>query len=171
MSFRSAGPSARAALLPWLVLAPGALSAAPLDLGLLPAVIGASEQESSDRLSGIGLDGYDPVSYLLDGGPRPGLAAYEVVRGGLAWRFASAANRAAFLRDPDSFGPRIGGYDAAAAASGRIAAADPLVFAVRGGRTYLFRNAAGRERFLAEAGAERAAEAGWARLRTGLVRG
>lgn len=171
MSFAFAGRAARAALLAWSVLAPGALAAAPLDLGLLPPVIGASEQEASDRRSGIGLDGYDPVSYLLDGGPRPGSAAYEVVREGLAWRFASAANRAAFLRDPGAFQPRIGGYDAAAAAKGRIASADPLVFAVRDGRTYLFRNAAGRERFLAEAGAERAAEAGWARLRTGLVRG
>lgn len=162
---------ARTALLSWLLFAPGGLAATPLDLKLLPLVIGTSEQETADRLSGVGLDGYDPVSYLLDGGPRPGSQAYEVVRGGLAWRFASAANRAAFLRDPEAFQPRIGGYDAAAAAAGRLAGADPLVFAVRDGLYYLFRNAAGRERFLGDIGAERAAEAGWARLRTGLVRG
>ncbi len=137
----------------------------------LPAIVGATERQASDGRSGLGLSGYDPVSYGIDGEPRPGLARHEAVLGGLAWRFASEANRQAFLRDPDAFLPRTGGYDASQAADGRVAAADPLVFLVRAGRLYLFRSPEGRARFLADPAAPAAAERNWERLRAGLVRG
>lgn len=138
---------------------------------ILPGLVGATELIASDARSGMALSGYDPVSYLLEGAARPGLAAHEAVYGGLAWRFGSAANRAAFLRDPAAFLPAAGGYDAEAASAGRVAAADPLLFAARAGRLYLFRTAEGRRRFLADDGAAAAAEAGWRRISSGLVRG
>src|ERR687897_3752699 len=69
-------------------------------------------------LSGVALDGFDPVSYFLGNGPKPGLPEHELVWGGVAWRFASAANREAFRRDPDAYAPRFGGYDAEAGGAG-----------------------------------------------------
>lgn len=138
---------------------------------LLPPVIGASERQLSDPRSGLALSGYDPLSYLLDGAPRAGLPRYESVHAGLVWRFASAANRAAFGRDPLAFLPRLGGYDAVAAAAGRVVAADPTIHAVRAGRLYLFRTEAERRRFLADEGLASKAEAAWPGLAEGLVSG
>ncbi len=126
---------------------------------------------ASDARSGPGLGGYDPVSYHLDPEPRPGLARPEHVWGGLAFRFASEANRQAFARDPAAFLPRVGGYDSVAAAAGRVSSADPLIYGLRDGRLYMFGTPEGRRRFLADEAAPTAAEAGWARVRTGLVGG
>lgn len=121
-----------------------------------------AEVPSAGRL---GLAGFDPVSYFLPEGPRAGLARYELPGRGRTWRFASAANRAAFARDPDVYAPRLGGYDAAGILDGRLADADPLVFAVIAGRLYLFRDAERRARVVADPALADRAEALWPGLR------
>ena len=83
----------------------------------------------------------------------------------------AAANREAFARDPEIYAPRIGGYDAGAAAEGRLVAADPTLFAIRDGRLYLFRDERSRARFLADASLAGKAEARWPELKRDLVRG
>lgn len=171
MSFSLDGRPARLILVALLAAASTGANAASEDLRLLPPALGTSERLLSEWRSGIGLDGYDPVTYLMEPAPRPGLPAHEAIWGGTAWRFASAANRAAFLRDPEMFLPRLGGYDAVAAAAGRLSAADPRIFVARGGRYYLFRTQDGRATFLRAAGAESEAEAGWAKLKSSLVLG
>lgn len=148
--------------------AAGTTSAPP---PVFPTLLGMTERVASDPRSGLALSGYDPVGYLVEGSARPGLARHEASFAGVAWRFASGANREAFLRDPAAFLPRIGGYDATAAASGRAVAADPLLFVVRTGRLYLFRTEEGRSRFLADSEAAEASERGWLRIRPGLVAG
>lgn len=168
MSFALLRPAlAAAALLASAAAGPGPSAG---DLRLLPPLLGTTEQHGSNALSGLGLGGHDPLSYVLGDAPRAGRAELELVWGGLAWRFGSRANRAAFLRDPHSFLPRIGGYDALAAADAHVVDASPFIFARHAGRLYLFRTEDGRRRFLA--GGERAAaaaEAGWLRIRSGLV--
>ena len=149
------------------VCAAGIADAASLKL--LPLPVGTTERQLSDVLSGFGLGGWDPVSYFLDEAPRPGVAAHEAILAGVAWRFASAANRAAFLRDPEAFLPRLGGYDMAAAADGRLARADPAIYAIRDARLYLFRHDRDRDRFLGGADAFAEAEAGWTVLRLKLA--
>lgn len=138
------------------------------DAARLPPVIGATERAASDPRSGLGLAGWDPVSYLVDGAPRAGLPAHEIVWGGLAWRFASAANRAAFARDPDAFAPRLGGFDVAGIVRGRVAPGDPAIYAIREGRLYVFRDGSERDRLRVDAAAFAEAEARWARLRASL---
>lgn len=168
--FRKTGPSGEAALALALLFGPPAAAetrASPP--AVFPPLLGTTEQVASDPRSGLALSGYDPVGYLVEGRARPGLARHEASLGGVAWRFGSEANRAAFLRDPEAFRPRLGGYDAVAAASGRAVAADPLLFVVRAGGLYLFRTQEGRDRFLAEDGAAEASERGWRRIRPGLV--
>ena len=135
----------------------------------LPPVLGATELFARHDRSGVGLSGFDPVSYFA-GEPRPGRADLELVWAGLAWRFSSAANREAFRRDPAVYAPRLGAYDAAAAADGRLVEADPTRFALVAGRLYLFRDAAGQRRFVAEPALAAAAEKRWPDLSRELVK-
>ena len=55
-------------------------------------------------VSGIALEGFDPVTYFLGNKPQPGERALEAVWRGTAWRFTSEANRAAFLSRPQGGG-------------------------------------------------------------------
>ena len=116
----------------------------------------------------LALHGFDPVSYFLERGPQAGSDRFELSWSGRVWRFASAANRAAFQADPAVYAPRLGGYDAAGVLDGRLVDADPARFAVIGERLYLFRDAERRARFLADPGLAPAAEAAWPRL-SGLL--
>lgn len=113
----------------------------------------------------LGLAGFDPVSYFLPEGPQAGLAAYEVAARGRTWRFAIGANRAAFLRDPDIYTPRLGGYDVAGILDGRLVDADPSVFAVIGDRLYLFRDDERRARIRTDPALAERAETLWPCLR------
>lgn len=117
------------------------------------------------RIELLTLNGFDPVSYFLDGGPQAGTARFELSWGGRVWRFSNGANREAFRDDPPAYAPRLGGYDAAGILEGRLVDADPLIFAVIGARLYLFRDAERRGRFLAEPGLAAQAEAAWPGLR------
>ena len=147
-------------------------AAAPAeDLALLPDVLGAAQFYGTDPHSGLALSGRDAVAYHLDDRARPGVGRYEVVWGGMAWRFAREANRAAFVRTPDLFAPRFGGYDAGALAEGRLVETDPDLFLLRSGRLYLFRTEASRERFRNDPEVASRAEANWPKLEARLVRG
>ncbi len=116
------------------------------------------------RFEPLALNGYDPVSYFLPEGPKSGAARFETRWDGRIWRFALDANRAAFLRDPTVYAPRLGGYDAAGILDQRIVDADPAIFALLDGRLYLFRDGKRRDRFLAEPALARQAEAIWPSL-------
>jgi hypothetical protein len=124
--------------------------AAPANLSLLPPVYGLSPLFIPDKTSGLALHGFDPVSYFLGEGVKPGLPEHEMVWNGLAWRFASAANREAFARDPEAYAPQFGGYDATGLAGGLVVQGNPLFPVVHEDRLYLFRSDHGRARFLAD---------------------
>ncbi|GJE52031.1 hypothetical protein GOFOIKOB_5097 [Methylobacterium tardum] len=122
-------------------------------------------EPTGTRIELLTLNGFDPVSYFLEGGPLAGTARFELAWGGQVWRFASGANREAFRDEPAAYAPRLGGFDAAGILEGRLVEADPLVFAVIGERLYLFRDAERRGRFLANPDLARQAEAAWPALR------
>ncbi len=86
---------------------------------------------------GLAIRGYDPVAYFTEGAPRRGSAEHSVQWGGAEWRFASAANRDAFLADPDAYAPQYGGYCAWAVSQGYTASIDPEAWAIVEGRLYL----------------------------------
>jgi hypothetical protein len=155
----------------WLALGPAA-GAEVIEprAEMWPPVVGATEIVISDELSGFGLRGFDPVTFFVDDAPQPGLHRQELIWNGVAWRFASAANREAFRRDPEVYTPRLGGHDPVAAAEGRLVAAEPTRFATRDGRLYLFRSEASRRRFLADGSIARRAETQWHELKRDLVR-
>lgn len=135
----------------------------------LPPPIGLTERVPLHALSGYALDGLDPVTYFLPGGPRPGSAAHETVWRGAAWRFASAANQAAFEAGPERFLPRLGGNDPVSLAQGRLAEGRSDLYAVVAGRLYLFHDPESRARFTGAPETLAAVEDAWEALRESLV--
>jgi hypothetical protein len=164
MSYRSA-----AFWVPWIAafLAAPAVRAQAVDH---PDAVGAAEVYQQDPASGIALGGFDPVSYFLPGGPKPGRPDLELIWGGVAWRFASEGNRAAFEARPPAYAPRVGGYDAQAASVGRIVDASPALYVISRSKLYLFRNDANRARFLSDETRALESEARWQQLCQGLVK-
>jgi len=86
---------------------------------------------------GIGLKGYDPVAYFINGAPTQGTEQYSFVHKGVTYRFASAENRERFKADPEKYLPQYGGYCAYAMALDRIADIDPSRWAIVDGKLYL----------------------------------
>lgn len=125
--------------------------ASALALGLSAAPVlatpGLTEHVVSDPSSGIALYGFDPVAYFTEGRPVPGRRDIEAEWNGAAWRFASEANRAAFLSAPEAYAPRFGGYDPQGVSAGVAVPGHPLLFAIREDRLYLFRTGADRDAF------------------------
>ena len=86
---------------------------------------------------GLALKGYDPVAYFADGKAVEGSSTLQFEWGGATWRFATAANRDRFMKDPGSFAPQFGGYCAWAVSRNYTADIDPNAFEIVGGKLYL----------------------------------
>jgi YHS domain-containing protein len=85
----------------------------------------------------LALGGYDVVAYFTEGRPVAGQAAHEAEWNGARWRFASAEHRARFLKDPERFAPRYGGYCAWAVSRGYTATVAPDAWRIVDDRLYL----------------------------------
>lgn len=126
--------------------------------GLTPGIV-------TDPLTGVALDGMDPVSYFTDPEPQQGLPDYEYDWQGAAWYFANAANRDIFARSPETYAPQFGGHAAMSLARGYLSDGDPRIYAVVAKRLYLFYSTANRDAFeMAPAPAIDAARVNWARI-------
>jgi len=146
---------AAAALLAWMPAAARAQS-------LVTSIV-------TDPLTGVAIDGYDPVSYFTESKPLPGSPEYEYYWGGVPWYFASPANRDIFMRNPDVYAPQHGGHCEMSLARGYLSDGKPEIYVIEGVKLYLFYSAANREAFLLspeEALAEAAEN--WPRLAAGL---
>jgi YHS domain-containing protein len=75
--------------------------------------------------AGIGLKGYDPVSYFMDGKAAKGNPEINAFDGQLTWHFASEEHKAAFEANPERFQPQFGGYCAWGVANGKLFDVDP----------------------------------------------
>jgi len=129
-----------------------------------------SELVVADQRAGIALYGFDPVSYFLDGVPRPGSEQHELNFGGFFWRFASEANLAAFKERPDAYVPVFGGYDPVALTRGAPVPGHPAIFAVHRGRLFLFQRPEHRDAFVATPDTMAdAARSAWPQARRTLV--
>lgn len=118
--------------------------------------------------SGAALFGYDPVAFFTSGEAKPGDARYEAGSGSLVWRFASEANREAFLADQKSYEPGFHGYDPVLAARGIASAGNPEIFLIKGGKLYFFRSLDSRLAFAADAEILGRAEASWPKVQAQL---
>ncbi|WP_029058958.1 YHS domain-containing (seleno)protein [Stappia stellulata] len=88
-------------------------------------------------VDGVAVGGYDPVAYFTQGKPVEGSRDFTATHRGAEWRFASAANREAFLAEPEKYAPAYGGYCSWAIAQGKLAKGDPQNWDIVEGRLYL----------------------------------
>jgi YHS domain-containing protein len=121
---------------PWVAFA-AVLTLAGAGLGVASPALAAKPAVYTAPFSKLAVEGYDLVSYFQPGGPKKGLASFATVREGVEYRFASAANLAAFRASPSRYLPSYGGYCAWAVSQGYTAKGDPLAWRVVGGRLYL----------------------------------
>lgn len=96
------------------------------------------------------LGGYDVVSYLRSGNPKPGRSDIATMWQGRQWHFASEENRQRFEADPRTYVPGFGGLCPVSLADGQRQQGDPRHFVVVGKRLYLLRSEAAERRFMAE---------------------
>lgn len=102
----------------------------------------------TDPLTGVALEGYDPVTYFTEAAPLPGKPDFEYYWAGVPWYFASAANRDVFIRNPEVYAPQYGGHCEMSLARGYLSDGKPLLYVVLKLKLYLFYSAANREAFL-----------------------
>jgi YHS domain-containing protein len=123
----------------------------------------------TDPLTGVALDGYDPVSYFTDPAPQFGKSDFEYDWAGVAWYFESAANRDVFILNPTVYAPQYGGHCVMSLSRGYLSDGNPQLFVIDKARLYLFYSTANRAAFLESVpGALAAAEANWPLLAKGL---
>ena len=95
-----------------------------------------------DRLEcspdGIGVGGFDLVSYRQPNGPVPGNAEFSVVYENVSYLFSNANNRDLFLRDPVFYLPQYQGWCAITLALGRLICPDYSNFKVEDSRLLFF---------------------------------
>lgn len=89
---------------------------------------------------GIGLKGYDPVSYFAEGGMSPlkGSASFELEFKGVIYHFANQENLETFQTMPERYEPTFGGWCAWAMANGSRVDINPTIFTVNGNRLHFF---------------------------------
>lgn len=92
---------------------------------------------SSGVFSPVAVSGADVVGYFTENRHVKGTDEFTAEWSGATWQFASAANRAAFVAEPDRYAPEYGGYCAYAVAKGSTASTDPEAFTVLDGKLYL----------------------------------
>ena len=129
----------------WLLVL-AALVLAPMQPAMAAALVG---RIVADPLTGVAIEGFDPVSYFTDTEPRPGVPEYTAEWGGVPWYFANAANRDVFVRNPEIYAPQFGGHCATSLARGYLSDGKPRLFLIRKLKLYFFYSIANREAFLA----------------------
>jgi YHS domain-containing protein len=88
---------------------------------------------------GLAIQGYDPVAYFTQNKALEGQKQLTASVEGVTYRFASAANRELFLKDPKKYEPQYGGWCAyAMGAAGEKVEIDPETFKILNGKLYLF---------------------------------
>jgi YHS domain-containing protein len=86
---------------------------------------------------GAAIEGHDPVAYFKQNKPVKGSTTFSATHQGSTFHFASAANRDAFVADPEKYAPQYGGFCAYAVASGYKAKIEPDAFTIVNGKLYL----------------------------------
>ena len=88
---------------------------------------------------GVALEGYDPVSYFTDQGPRPGRKELHYTYQGAIYYFSSPKNRARFVSDPSAYEPQYGGWCAyAMGKKGEKVSINPKSFKITNNKLYVF---------------------------------
>jgi YHS domain-containing protein len=140
------------------------------DASLARLRAGFTERVVSDPMTGLAINGIDPVGYFVDKKVTYGHGEYEYRWAGVIWRFTNQGNKAAFAANPDVYMPRYGGYDPVAVSRGLAVPGNPLFWTEVGERIYLFYDEDARARFIANPkDAIETADSKWPELIKGLL--
>jgi YHS domain-containing protein len=107
-----------------------------LILSIIPSY--AASQNNVNK-EGIGLSGYDPVSYFMSA-PMKGYPALKYTYKGTTYQFENEENRQAFIQKPEKYSPAYGGWCAWAMLDGEKVKIDPLSYKIINGKNYVFYN-------------------------------
>lgn len=106
----------------------------------ITSAFGAMADSSDDTIfqsNGYAIDGYDTVAYFTQEDAVVGNPDFKTDYKGAIWLFASAANRDAFITNPEKYAPQYEGYCAYAAANNSIAKTEPDQWSIVDGKLYL----------------------------------
>ena len=90
--------------------------------------------------SGVGLEGYSPVSYFTAGRAERGDARFPVEHNGVTYYLTSAAQQELFKKNPDMYEPQCGGWCAFGMSVEDKFPVDPTKFRIVDDKLYLFLN-------------------------------
>ena len=96
---------------------------------------------------GLAVQGYDPVAFHTQRAALKGDPAITATHLGATYRFASAANKAAFEADPARYAPAYGGYCAYGVSQGGLFPVDIATAQILDGRLILNKTPRVRELF------------------------
>ena len=123
----------------------------------------------TDPLTGVAIEGYDPVTYFIEPEPRQGVPDYEYVWNGVSWYFVSAANRDVFARSPEVYAPQYGGHCLMSLSRGYLSDGKPRLYVLEALKLYFFYSTANRDAFLmSKAETLKLAGDNWPNLSKGL---
>ena len=108
-----------------------------------PRAAAAEASHRSFNLLGesVGLVGYDPVSFFLEGGGKPaeGLISISIEHQGVTYRFAERGAQGGVPEEPRQYLPAFGGWCTWAVAElGKRVDVDPESYVVKNGRLLVF---------------------------------
>lgn len=119
--------------------------AALVAASVLVLATGLHAQKVNTSWTGLAIDGYDPVAYFTERKPVKGDRQFEHQYNGAKYRFASAANRDLFAKNPEKYAPQYGAFCAYAVSRNYTADTDPLAWKIVDGKLYLNYNAAAQK--------------------------
>lgn len=90
--------------------------------------------------SGVGLEGYSPVSYFTAGRAEKGDSRFAVEHNGVTYHLTSAAQVEMFKKNPGKYEPQCGGWCAFGMSIEDKFPVDPTKFRIVDGKLYLFLN-------------------------------
>jgi YHS domain-containing protein len=122
---------------PFVSLAAVALVASSLTSTPALAIVpdSASAIDTDDK--GLGLQGYDAVSYFTDGEPKKGNPRFQIKHEGATYYFVSAEHLRKFKANPAAYLPQFGGFCAMGTANGHKFEGDPNVWRIVDKKLYL----------------------------------
>ncbi len=110
----------------------------------------------------VAIQGYDTVAYFTLGKATKGEPRFEARWEDVRWQFASAEHRDLFLRDPERYAPRFGGFCAVGLARGHLAVVDPEVWQIVNDKLFLIYSKQSQETLQADvSGTIAVAEKNW----------
>ncbi len=132
----------------------------------LPAFCAQADEVSNYVADGYAIGGTDPVTYFTDGEPNQGKDQFTTEYQGVKWRFVSAANRDAFLANPEKYAPAYGGFCATGMSFGQKIPIDPTYWRIVNGKLYLNNSSAAQRVFLQDVpGTISRADGHWAEVK------